>query len=157
MANLITKTRTNYVEISDIERFKEIIAHCCAEDEISVITHTENDKRKYGFICDGNIDGFPLPNDNCDKKNCKDCEKYSNYLCDPDYSFDTFTNELQKVIVPGDALIITTISYENLKYLQGETIIITSECCKLKTLESIGMETAREMLNNPKWDTRNYY
>ncbi len=165
MANAITKIRTNYVEITDIKRFNEIIARCCSENKISVITHTENDKIKYGFLCDGDIDGIPLPNDECVENDCEDCEKYNciaceqykNFMCDPDCSFDMFIDELQKVIAPGDAMIITIIGYENLRYLQGQTIVITSEHCESKSIDDVSMELARKLLNDPNWETQNYY
>lgn len=157
MANIMTKTRTNYVEITDIARFNEIIARCCAENEISVITHTKDDKTKYGFMCDGVIDGMPLPNDDCDKDDCKKCKKYEDFMCDPDYDFDAFVSELQKVIAPGDAMIITTISHERFKYLQGEVIVVTSEHCKSENIGNIGIKLAQKLLNNPDWETQNHY
>ncbi len=78
-------------------------------------------------------------------------------MCDPDCSFDMFIDELQKVIAPGDAMIITIIGYENFRYLQGQTIVITSEHCESKSIDDVSMELVRKLLNDPNWETRNYY
>lgn len=157
MANSVSKARTNYVGITDIDKFNDIISRCVTDgEEIEIITHTDTDGSiKYGFYCEDNICGMRIPNEDCNRESCDSCEYYDN--CDMDCEYDLFLRELQQVIAPDDALIITTLCYERMRYLQAYTEIVTHKSISGITLSDSAISKAREMLGNPKWTTRNDY
>lgn len=157
MANSIVKTRTNYIKITDEEKFRNIMLRCVTDDnDVSVITHTDEENvERFGFYCDGNICGLRIPSDECNAENCLNCDHKDE--CNNDYEWDALLKELQTVIAPDDALIITTLSYEKLCYLEAYSEIVTHDSIKGITLSSLSLETAQKMLGNKDWTTRSDY
>lgn len=156
MANAATKARTNYVEITDFYKFRDILSRCIVDDgeTIHIMTHECDDgKTKYGFYCEANICGMRAPDEECSVKSCETCDNY--YECEVDCDYDAFLKELQQVIAPGDALIVTTLCYEKIKYLQSYAEIITAKSITYLTLSSLALAKAREELGNKNWITVN--
>ncbi len=156
MSNQISKTRTNFVGITDFDRFKDIIARCVADgaEKLKIIENTDNDGvTKYGFYVEENICGMREHDEFCEVENCADCEYLDD--CDKDYSYDDFLEELTKVIAPGDALIITNICYEKMSSLYAYADVVTSESVESLTLEDLAFKKAQEMLDNKNWYTVN--
>ena len=113
MADYYGKTRTNYFSVTDDEKFKQIISSCKAPDEIEVFEEKQEDGSiKYGFLCDGSIYGLP-DRDGDSTEDCDDNE-------DVDYNYDTFCEALQQILPDGEAIIITEVGYEKMRYLVGE-------------------------------------
>lgn len=157
MANSIYKTRTNYVHVSDEERFREICRLCTTSDgdRLTVITSKDdNGKPVIGFYTESDVDGYLLD----EKNNIADVDA-DDFDDESDYetSYDRFLKDIQSVLDPADALIITTIGYEKMRWLIGNTTIVTCNDIKHSNLESLSLCMAREMLNKPEWNTKMYF
>lgn len=110
MANYYGTTRTNYFAVTDPERFKEIIGKVVgAEDNVKVFEREINGVQKYGFGCYTTINGYETDDE------------------DSPYDYDAFINDLQDVLAPGDAIVITEIGNEKLRYLHAASQFITKE------------------------------
>ena len=156
MANTISKTRTNFVGITDFDRFKHIISSCVADngEKLEIIENTDaNGVTKYGFCIEENICGMRERDEFCEVESCADCEYFDD--CDKDYSYDDFLEELTKVIAPGDALIITNICYQKMCSLYAYADIVTSESVESLTLEDLALKKAQKLLGNNDWHTVN--
>jgi hypothetical protein len=151
MANYYCKTRTNYFSVTNEEKFKKIMASCKGTDEIEVINNEDQGKSiKYGFICEGSIDGLPDRED--DAENTED---YTEDDCD--YNYDAFCKSLQELLPDDDAIIITEVGSENMRYLRGLCTVITHNDIKYLDLDRDAVKLAATMLNNPAFATKNYY
>lgn len=58
----------------------------------------------------------------------------------------------RKVIAPDDAIIITEIGYEKLRYLTAYAVVITRTEVEFVELRSAALETAQRMLRDPEYD-----
>ena len=56
--------------------------------------------------------------------------------------------ELQKVVVPGDAILIFEAGNEKLRYVEGSVTVITSHGVTGTSLIEAGKRLAKESLNN---------
>lgn len=157
MANSIYKTRTNYVKVTDEDAFRRIIGLCTTSygEKTEVITKMdENNKICFGFYVEDDIDGYLIDeNDNIVDPYDKDFDDEMDY----ETSYDRFIEDLQKVIAPDDALIITTIAYEKMRWLAGHFTVVTHNEIKHINMSDVAFETARKMLDNPDWCTEMYY
>jgi len=145
MADYRGFTLTNYFSVIDEERFRRLMAECAVNGEPIEIFERENETGKsikFGFGCYGSIVGI--------KEHCENEEVFHNDD-DEDYSHDTFCNELQKVIARDDAILITEVGYEKLRYLIGCSTIITRSSIETVSLKSKSLDVAREMLANPSF------
>lgn len=144
MANYYGSTRTNYFKVTDGDAFVKLIEKCATDDPegISVWTNEAKDGTTlYGFGCYGDIDGIDTGDD----------EDY------PDYNYDEFIGELQKLLPEGEAVIITHVGQEKLRYLCGSVTVATKDKVEYRYLSKIGADLAKEMLGNPEWNTKNEY
>lgn len=66
---------------------------------------------------------------------------------EPDEMETEMIHQIQSLIAPGHACIITDVSYENLKCLNGAVLVITQDKYQTKTLDDIGLQMARDMLD----------
>ena len=151
MANYYAKTRTNYFSVTDAEKFKQIIALCKAsDDDIYIIeSEQENGGIKYGFYCEGSIDGLPEKDDGDDTEYCDDD--------DFDYNYDAFCEALQPILPDDDAVLITEIGSEKMRYLTGQCSVITRNSCKCLDLSHEAVKLAATMLSNPDFTTQMEY
>jgi hypothetical protein len=102
MANYNATIRTNYFSVKDEARFREIMDACGAEDELYVF-ESEDGTGKLGFGCYGRLNGIPA----------------GEAADDEESDIDAFYDALQDVLSDGDAIIITELGYEYLRYLIG--------------------------------------
>lgn len=84
----------------------------------------------------------------------EDCESED---CDDNYNTDDVYKALQEIVAPGDAIIITEVGYEKLRYLVGDAVVITRDAIEYINLRSAAMEAACTLLNNPQFDTQMEY
>ena len=145
MANYHGFTRTNYFTVTDEDKFRQIMSNCvCDENPIEVFDCIEtNGNKVFGFGCYGSILGLP------DMTDDEEFEEDGDY----DYSFDALCEALQEVIDKDDAVIITEVGYEKLRYLVGISTIITHAKIEMVSLHDSALNAAREMLNNPNYST----
>lgn len=135
MANYDEMTRSNYFRIKSEEKFREICKNLQGEVDFKI---TEKDGVKYGFI--GGMDSIQYFDEE-----------------DGENNVDWFFDQLKEVVADDDAILITIIGNEKLLYLTGYCIIITSKEVRCIDIEKESMKTAKEMLNNPEWETQNSY
>lgn len=157
MANSVYKIRTNYVNITDENEFRRIIGLCTTSngDNIEVITKMDRDNKiHFGFYVEDDIEGYLIDEDDNIVDPCSD-----DFDDEMDYetSFDRFIEDLQKVIAPDDALIITIIAYEKMRWLTSQFIIVTHNDVKHMDMSDLALETTRKMLGNSDWRTEMYY
>lgn len=144
MANYYGCTRTNYFKVTDEDALVKLIEKCASDDPVGVSLWTneaEDGTKLYGFGCYGDIEGIGDGED----------EDF------PDYDYDAFVNELQALLPEGEAVIITHVGHEKLRYLGGNVTVITKDRVEYRYLARVGLDTAREMLDNPEWGTKNEY
>ena len=145
MANYNGFTRTNYFRVTDEERLRELVSACvCDEDGLELFERTDSDGGKwFGFGAYGSISGLQVPDDDPDE--CSD------------YDFDLFVSKLQKILPDDDAIIITEVGYEKLRYLTGYSVIIAKTETRCVELREESIKAAQELLSNPNFDTVTEY
>ena len=147
MANYISTTRTNYFHVTDMEKFKDIISRCQCEDTVQTWTKTDElGETMVGFGAFDEITGTVSPGTDPD-----DNEE------DPDVMFDRFVSELQAIIRPDDACVIFNTGYEKLRYVAGHATIITHGKVGSVNLKNEAVKKAKELLDDPAWDTECEY
>lgn len=141
MANYMGYTRTNYFHVTDEDAFELFTNHLIAdEDEVKVFNSTDKDGNKtYGFYAYGPIHYV----DETDADDWYD--DIDDYL---------LIQEAQKIIAPDDALIITEIGHEKMRYFVGYSLVITKNGYQGINLANETLNVARELLNNPQFETQ---
>lgn len=150
MANYYGMTRSNYFRVTDPERLEKIIAATCMdEDSLELWTRESENGPLYAFGGYGSIYGLkPSFNHETDDGSEDDNN-------DPD--FDIFEAELQRIVAPNDAIIITEIGYEKLRYLTAYSIIITAKDSDCAELRDDSIRIAQKLLGNRDWITQMEY
>ena len=140
MANYCAVIRTNYFSVTDETRFREIMASCVGDEEDTEVFESEDGSDKFGFGCFGTISGIPEDTD------------------DPDSAdLGAFYDALQSVLAEGDAIIITEIGYEKLRYLIGVCTVITKRDIRYIDVRQKAVELAMEMLGDNGFTTQMDY
>ena len=152
MANYYGYTRTNYFKVTNENELLKLIDECASNDPKGIEVWRREDEsggKTYAFGCESDLLGLPISNH----------EPGENDVCDSDtdHDYDAFIEELQKLLPDGEAVLITNIGKEKLCYLHGDMHVVTNKQTILKSLHSIGIEIARELLNDAEWDTKNEY
>ena len=139
MANYECAVRTNYFHVKDEFSFKEFMKKVvCSEDDLDIFeSKDEKGMTMYGFGCYGGIMGIAAEGEDEDE-----------------YSYDKFIDELRKNIEPGDAIIIFEAGHEKLCSIGMYADVITSEGYNMLNLEHMAVESAKNMLENPDWETK---
>lgn len=142
MANYECAVRTNYFHVKDEIAFKELMGKVvCSEDGLDIFERKdEKGMTMYGFGCYSSIMGIDTEGEDKDE-----------------YSYDKFIDELQKNVEPSDAIIIFEAGHEKLRSIGLYADIITSEGYNMLNLEHMAVESAKNMLKNPDWETRYTY
>jgi hypothetical protein len=137
MANYYSMCRTNYFSVTDRARFEEIMSNLSGEGDIAFHEH-DTKNGKFMFYCDGNLTGYIV--------NPDDEDEY-------DRAYDNMLEALQEIIPTGEAMILTEIGNEKMRYLLGVAYIITNKKIESVCLHDIAIEKARKMLHNPNFET----
>ena len=144
MANYMGFTRTNYFSVTDAEKLRDIVGRIIWDNSGSFL---EEGYGGYAFGCYGSIDGLrESPKEDCDSEDCDD-----------NYNADDVYEALQEIVAPGDAIIITEVGYEKLRYLVGDAVVITRDAIEYINLRSAAKAAACNLLNNPQFDTQMAY
>jgi len=140
MANYYATIRTNYFSVKDETAFRELIQSVTAEDEVHIFEQPQSDGgKKFGFGCCGSIGGIANPDD----------EDH------PD--LDVFLEALQKLVCEKDAIILTEVGSEKLRYVMGLSTVITHAKIQYVDIRSIALEVAQKSLGNPDYTTQMDY
>ena len=141
MANYSATVRTNYFSVKDETAFRNLIeASRAAEDQLNLFEQNQEDgNMKFGFGCQSYILGAPDPSDN-------------NSL-NTEYLYEC----LQGLVPDDDAIIITEIGSEKLRYVTAFSTVITKDKIQTIDISTIALDLARKLLNNPDYYTKMDY
>jgi len=144
MANYTCAVRTNYFHVKDEEAFRAFAEKLyCNEGDIEVWEDKDKAGRTvFGFGCCSSFCG--IHSDSANAEN-------------PDDAYDSFVDEIQKLIAEDDAVIIFEIGREKLNYLNGLATVITAKEQKYLDISDFAVDQAREMLGNKEWETNSNY
>jgi len=140
MANYNAYLRTNYFSVADEEKFRKIFDNVQAGDNIEIFETEKNGEKQFGFGLYGSIYGLSQNGDD-----------------GPEPSIEDFWSALQEVLIQGDAILITEVGYENLRYLTGFCHVITKTDIMFVDLNEKSLETARTLLGDPQYQTQMDY
>lgn len=146
MANYCCVYRTNYFKVKDNEKFKEFMTHVYAEDLEVFHKKDENGNELYGFGGYGGIIGY------FNNKN-----EYEDSDEAWDNAYDNFIDGLAKQVAEDDAILLFEVGNEKLRYVVGSVAVITSKGYEYRDITDVGVEMAKQMLNNPNYDTQYAY
>jgi len=139
MANYYATIRTNYFSVKDENAFRELMQSVCAEDDVHVFERPQPDgRKKHGFGCYGNIYGIPYENDFDGGRN-------------------RFLNALQNLVCEDDAIIMTEVGNEKLRYVIGFSIVITSKEIQSISIPDKALHLAQKILRNKNYQTQMDY
>ena len=141
MANYYGKIRTNYFKVTDENKFKEIIGFLRGEDEVVYHEHYK-EKGKFMFYCDGSLTGYVEDED--------DDDSY-------DDAWDEMVRKLQTILPEGEAIILTEIGNEKMRYFTAYASIITANKTGWADLTTLAMEEAGRLLGDSDYQTQMEY
>lgn len=139
MANYYGFTRTNYFKVTDEDQLQDIVKRIVWNDAFH--TFFSHDADGFGFGSEGTICGLRAPDQNDEEEDADD---------DPEDVYKA----LQRIVAPDDAIIITEIGFENLRYLVGFSVVITRDQIECVDLRDESLRKAQELLQNPDFHTR---
>jgi len=141
MANYYGTVRTNYFSVKDEAAFHKLMDSVMAEDEIHIFESEQTDgSKKFGFGCYGTISGIASDPDDEDW---------------PDR--DRFLEALQELVCENDAIIVTEIGNEKLRYVGGISTVITHTKIQYVDMVAISVEVAGKSLGDPDYQTQMDY
>ena len=146
MATYCCAYRTNYFKVKDNEKFKEFMTHVYAEDLEVFHKKDENGNELYGFGGYGGISGY------FNNKN-----EYEDSDEAWDNAYDNLIDGLAKQVAENDAILLFEVGNEKLRYVVGSVAVITSKGYEYRDITNVGVEIAKQMLNNPNYDTQCSY
>lgn len=181
MANYYAHCRSNYFRVTDEGKLRDIINRCQSEGSVYLYEHDE-EKGLFSFSCDGPMPELQCEYGECslnDKtvnstvvcslntsdsvatgvkiKYCREAQCNNYTPCDVwdecEGCPDLF-QELQKIVAENDAIIITEVGNEKLRYLLGVSVVITRRGIRVLRLDDIAWQTAKEMLDNHDFYTQ---
>lgn len=150
MSNYYSMSRTNYFHVTDEDKYNEIfsrlgIGSCDSAELLDFTELDENGKKYHAFAgygdvvyTDGKNTDEPLDPDN------------------KDVLFEDFVKDIQQIMLDDEAIIITTIGYEKLKYLTGFAQIITKNRYEIINLENMAILIAGQYLGHDIRQKVNY-
>jgi len=138
MANYNGMARTNYFRIKSEKEFIDAVAGLTGECGIETSVETK-DGKLYGWFGSYSSIDYCVNEDECE------------------YDMDKFIEKMQKVIADDDAMLLTEVGNEKLRYLVGVCTIVTAKEVKYVDLEYTSIGIAKEMLGNSDWETKNSY
>ena len=145
MSNYCCTVRTNYFRVKDENVFYDLMNNVqCYEGCILIMTkESESGDKLFGFGCESNICGY--------------VDSSSNESEEVEADYDRFILELQKCVAEGDAVIIFEVGNDNLRYVVGQAMVVTSNKSELLDISSLAKDKAANMLENEDWDTECEY
>lgn len=140
MANYYGNTRTNYFRVTDEEKFKNILSKCnVSDDELETWERNVDGNKYFAFGGYGSLICY------------KDSEAEDDDLELDD--IEIIYEKLSTVVHPEDAIIITEIGNEKLRYLIGASVIITCNAVEYIDIHDESIKAARKLLNNNRYNS----
>lgn len=140
MADQISRMRTNYFRVTDIEGLSDILQKCEVDDGYGIhkFEKVVNGETLHAFGCESRIGGYYDPETE-------------------ETDFISFAKDLQTVVASGDAIIIMETGYEKLNYVYGLAYIITSEKIESLDFTQMVLKKAIEVVGDPDYYTAMEY
>ena len=133
MANYYGFTRTNYFRIKNEEAFKEYINTLATTDgDFELWTKEDNNETYYAFGGNGSL--YSIENDEED-----------------------IYQKLSEYVHQHDAIIITEVGYEKLRYLTGVSMVITQKGYEVVDLYDASLNKAKQLLSDETYKTNFAY
>lgn len=149
MADVITKTRTNYFKATDPDALKALVNSVKTDGAPAVLV--ENEKSgEFMFYCNGELQGTLTDRA---KRHLETDPDWADDNPDEAYSMDVFRKQLQALIAPGDACIVKTVGYEAMRCLFADADVITRDKMGYASLDDVLTAKARSLLGDPNWRT----
>lgn len=142
MSNYYSVVRTNYFRVTDEEELRKVIGKIQNQNsEIELWElQTRDGGKAFAFGGDGSIDYYDEGDDDVEP-----------------YDVDMVYNKLQEILNPDDAIIITEVGREALRYLTAYSIVITKNDIQNIDLEQESADVARALLHNKNYSPRCSY
>ena len=137
MANYISSARTNYFQVTDEERYKYLYSGLSAEELYDFTKIDENGSVWHGF--GGSSFFWDDPDDMLEG------------------GFDTFIEEVQKILPEDQAFVYMESGHEKLRYVTGLAIVATATDFRYVDICGFAEKAARELLNDPGYDAQLTY
>lgn len=147
MSNYCGKTRSNYFSVKDEERFLQIMSRAVTNEQSHFNTSAEviEGMKKWSFSINDSLCGFPpTSSENVEEEEMGGCE----------YDMDGFHKALQAVVADDDAILITEIGNEAMRYFRAHTTIITSHSVHGFDHYNGVLDKTRCVLKNEHFSTR---
>lgn len=143
MANYYGLTRSNYFSVKDEAALRDIIDRLVVAEcgEKFLFDEIVDGEKKWAFSAYGTLSGFPT------------AQKDE----DDEYDLDSFLYALKDILSDGDAILITEIGNEKLRYFCAHTILITKDMIEGDDFFSHVLEKARKLLGDDGFTTRMDY
>ena len=122
MANYEEVSKTNFFCVTNEERYDELFAGL---NDVEDFTHTVDGRTMHGFGAYTSIDW-------------KDPET-------GEWNIDAFYDELAKILPEGEAVVITFVGHEKLRYIDGCVTVITNRDVVTRDLAGIAKEVCRTL------------
>lgn len=149
MADVITKTRTNYFRTTDPVKLQALLKSVKTDGKPVILCGLDS---KYMFYCEGDIEGI-LTDDA--KKRLESDPDWVDDHPDEAWSLDAFLDELSGLVAPGDACIVKNVGYESMRCIfAGAHIVAHGAISHYEDLDRILIQKTRSLLSDPAWDTR---
>lgn len=136
MSSYYSVVRTNYFRVTDEEELRKIIDKIQTQNpEIALWESKTGDGGKtFAFGGDGSIDYYDDGDDDVEP-----------------YNVDAIYSMLQKILNPDDAIIVTEVGHESMRYLTAYSIVITKDKIQHVDLEQEFTDVARALLHNKNY------
>lgn len=144
MANYRCAIRTNYFRVKDPDAFREFMSRVQGWELDPELWEKKSDDGtlRFGFGCYGDIIGY-----------CPEGFGPKDDDFDPDECYDLFLSELTEHVADDDAILIIEGGNEKLACVVGCVTVITKDGVKGVDIRDAGINLARKMLQNDKWQT----
>lgn len=149
MADVITKTRTNYFKTTDPEALKALVNGMKTDGAPAVLVENEK-SHEFMFYCNGELQGTLTDRA---KRHLEDDPDWADDNPDEAWSMDVFRKQLQALVAPGDACVIKTVGYEAMRCLFADADIITRDKMGYANLDDVLTAKARSQLSDNNWNT----
>lgn len=139
MANCDVTLVSNGFRVKDAEAFRKFMATAVGgESPVELMEYEGKDgQTAFYFGCYGGIEGIAGGSD-------EDLDESS---------YDDFVAGLKAHVADDDAIIIVEVANERLRYVSGVATVVTSSDIRYIDLRYQAIEAARDMLQNPNWNT----
>ena len=136
MANYCCTIRSNYFHVKNMDLFKDIMSKVQGnEDEVKLWEEKDtNGAPVFAFGCYSTINGIPDTSGNGDEDDIDE------------NAYDRFIDALQKCVSNDDAIIVMESGHEQLRYVVGSALIITSEEIKYFNVADLAVKETAKMI-----------